>query len=238
MPDVAHHPRALRRVAQEAAFIQLGDQVGQEILQLRLGGDAGFVGHQLARHGRLVGAPPLIGHDHDRLREIERHEGGVERIAHQRVRMRHVVVVQPGTLRAEQQPHAQVAGSDGAQLRRGAARGHHRLDDVARPRAGGEDMVQVGDRVGDALVHRQRIQDAVRAGGVAPGLLLRPAVARGDQAQMEQAAIGHGAGDRADIVGKLRAHQHHHRAVANWVQVRPAITSGHVVFRFCFRHFG
>ena len=121
----------------------------------------------------------------------------------------------PGALRAEQQAGAQAAGADRAQFGGGAARGQHRLDDVARPRAGGEDVVQVGDGVGHGVVHGQRVEDAVGAGGVAPGLFLRPAVARGDQAQVEQPAIGHGAGDRADIVGQLRAHQDDHRAVAD-----------------------
>ena len=42
-----------------------------------------------------------------------------------------------------------------------------------------------------------------------------------DQAKVEQPAIGHGAGDRADIVGELRAHQDDRRAVADRADSAP-----------------
>ena len=72
--------------------------------------------------------------------------------------------------------------------------------------------MQIGDRVGHRCEHRRRIEDAVGAGRIAPRLLLRPAVARRDQAQVEQPAIRHGARAGADIVGKLRPHQDDDRA--------------------------
>ena len=67
--------------------------------------------------------------------------------------------------------------------------------------------MQVGDRRRPRVVQRRRVQDAVGAGGGAPGALLRPAVARRHQPQVEQPAIGHGAGGGADVVRKLRADQ-------------------------------
>ena len=95
------------------------------------------------------GGPPLVGQHHHRLRQIERHEAGVQRVAHQRVGFRHVVIVEPRALRAEQDAGAQVPRADRAQLGRGPARGQHRLDDVARARAGGEHAVEVGDGIRD-----------------------------------------------------------------------------------------
>ena len=64
-------------------------------------------------------------------------------------------------------------------------------------------------------MHGGGLQQAVGTGGSAPGLLLRPAVARGDQAEVKQSAIGHGAGAGTDIVGQLRADEDHHRGVAD-----------------------
>ena len=117
-------------------------------------------------------------------------------------------------------PARRSRAADLAQLGGGAARGQHRLDDVARPRAGGEHVMQVGDGVGHRGEHRRRIEDAVGAGRVAPCLLLRPAVARRDQAQMEQPAIRHGARAGADIVGKLRPHQDDDRRTRRSVPAR------------------
>ncbi len=113
------------------------------------------------------------------------------------------------------------------QLGGGAARGEHGLDDVARARAGGEHSMQVGDRVRDRGMNRRGIKDAVGAGGVAPRLFLRPAVAGRHQPQMEQPAIGHRARAGADIVGELRADQDHHGRVAGRRKLRAAVAAGH-----------
>ena len=48
---------------------------------------------------------------------------------------------------------------------------------------------------------------------------------------MKQSAIRHGARAGADIVGKLRAHQHHHRRVADRRQLGAAVAPGHPVAR-------
>ena len=62
---------------------------------------------------------------------------------------------------------------------------------------------------------------------VAPRLLLRPAVARRDEAQVEQPAIGHGARAGADVVGELRPHQDDDRAVGDRLERRAAVAAGH-----------
>ena len=104
-------------------------------------------------------------------------------------------------------PAAQTARSDLVQFSGGAARGQHWLDDVARTRTRGEDAMQIGDRIRHRCEHRRRIENAIGAGRIAPRLLLRPAVARRDQAQVEQPAVRHGACAGTDVVGELRPHQ-------------------------------
>ena len=75
--------------------------------------------------------------------------------------MRHVVVVEAGALRAEQHAGAETARADLVQFGGRAARGQHRLDDMARPRAGGEHAMQIGDRICHRGKHRRRIQNAI-----------------------------------------------------------------------------
>ena len=113
-------PGPLRRVAQEAAGVELVDQVREEILQLAPWWRPRVSLVISVRGGVLVGRrPPFVGHDHDRLRQVQRHEGGVERIADQRVGLRHVVVVEAGALRPEQD--ARSAGPRAAMARSSAA---------------------------------------------------------------------------------------------------------------------
>jgi hypothetical protein len=44
---------------------------------------------------------------------------------------------------------------------------------------------------------------------------------------MEQATIGHGAGDGTDIIGELRAHENDDGAVADRVEVGALVFAGH-----------
>ena len=56
------------------------------------------------------------------------------------------------------------------------------------------------------------MDDGISAGSGRQCIRLRPAIARGHDTQMKQAAIGHGAGGATDIARHLRAHQHDDRA--------------------------
>ncbi len=67
----------------------------------------------------------------------------------------------------------------------------------------------------------------MRTGGHAPGAFLRPAVARGDEAEVEEAAIAHGAGGGADIFGELRADQDDDRRWLDGGKIGAAVTAGH-----------
>ena len=75
--------------------------------------------------------------------------------------MRHVVVVEAGTLRTEQHAGAEIARADLVQFGGRAASGQHRLDDVTRPRTGGEHVVQIGDRICNRGEHPRGIQDTI-----------------------------------------------------------------------------
>ena len=88
-------------VAQEAAFVEFGDEVREEIVELALGGDRCFVGHQPALRCGIGGAPPFIGHDHDGLGQVQRHEVRVEVVADQAVGAGDVIIIEPGAFRAE-----------------------------------------------------------------------------------------------------------------------------------------
>ena len=61
----------IRQIVQEAAGIELIDQVAQKILQFRLGCDACLVGHQLVRGSAIGCGPPFVRHHHDGLCEVE-----------------------------------------------------------------------------------------------------------------------------------------------------------------------
>ncbi len=58
------------------------------------------------------------------------------------------------------------------------------------------------------------VDDVVGAGGGNARLLVRPAVARRDEAQVIEAEVGHGARHHADVVGELRLHQQHRGRLA------------------------
>ena len=136
-------------VVEEAARVELRDQPVEEALQLALRGDARLVRHQLARRRRVGRGPPLVGEDHHRLRQVERHVRRVQRVAHQRVGAGDVVVVEARRAPARTAPPR--AGPSPLASRRSSAAARAvrtRLDDVAGPRAGGEDAVAVGDRRG------------------------------------------------------------------------------------------
>ena len=129
----------------------------------RLGRDLRLVGHQRARRRRLGGGPPLIGQHHHRLRQIERHEIRVERIAHQRVGAAPCRRCRARRARARTGcRRAGRARADRAQFGGGAARRQHRLDDVARPRAGRETRCRSATASATLACTRRRVEDRGR----------------------------------------------------------------------------
>ena len=172
----------------------------------------GFIGHQVARRRCLGGHPPFIGQDHHGLGKVERIMLGVQRIAHQRIGARQILGFQPGAFRAEKHRHALAFGIDGAQILSRCPRIAYRHHHMAWSRAGGQYAVTIGERGIECIEDLRRMNDGISPGSRGQGIGLWPAIARRHDTQMEQAAIGHGAGGAADIARHLRAHQHDDRA--------------------------
>ena len=92
---------------------------------------------------------------------------------------------------------------------RGGFRRDHGLGLIMRPRGGGEQQRAVGDRLLDRVEQLDMVQDMIGAGGRAPGVNVRPAVARIDDPQTRQPEIAHGARGHADVLAELRLDQNH-----------------------------
>ncbi len=88
----------------------------------------------------------------------------------------------------------------------------HRLRLVVGARGRRQHESAVGDRGLDRVVEPGVVENAVGAGGGAPRLQARPAVARVDEAQPRQPEIGHHARGGADVLAELRLDQHDDRA--------------------------
>ena len=101
MAQIAHHARALFLIIEEARRIQFRNQPAQEYVQFTLGGDMGFIGHEVARRCGLGGHPPFIGQDHHGLGKVERVVFRVQRVAHQRVGAGQILGFQPCAFGAE-----------------------------------------------------------------------------------------------------------------------------------------
>ena len=80
-----------------------------------------------------------------------------------------------------------------------------RLGDSALAHRGDIDVRAIRHRVGDGLEHLGPFQDDVRAAGGGAGARIGPAVARSDEAQVDQPEIEHRARCLADILAQLRA---------------------------------
>jgi len=90
-------------------------------------------------------------------------------------------------------------------------------------------MPQVGHRLARGGKQSRAFQHHVGARGGGDSLLVRPAVARFDQAQVGQAAIEHGPRHNADVHAELRAHQDDRRAAGHGLA--PAIGTSHQATR-------
>ena len=147
---------------------------------------------------------PFIAEQQHGLRQAERGELRIDRRGDDGVGERDDVVVEAAPLGAEQ--HTGQLGAVGAhlQLACGAFGRQHGLHHLARPRRGGEHVVEPGDRLLDGRIDARLLDDIGGAGGGGMRLVVGPAVARLDQPEIGQAEIRHGAGGKADILAELR----------------------------------
>ena len=170
----------------------------------------------MAKGSRLAACKlePLVGHDHHGLRQVERSEGRIDRQGDDAVGQRHLVVLEPIALAAEQDRDGFACRNARRHQRRRLRRADDRLGLVMGARGGGENERTVGNGAFERVVKRSAIEDAVGAGRHHARLVVRPGLPRPHQPQPRQAEIRHGAGHGADILAKLRLDQDHDRAGA------------------------
>ena len=152
---------------------------------------------------------PFIADQQHRLRQIERGEAGIDREGDDAVGERDLLVLQAIALAAEQYADLAAIAAPARDLARGGFRGDHGLGLIMRPRGGRKQQRAVGDRLLDGIEQLDLVQDVVGAGGRAPGLNVRPAVARIDDSQARQPEIAHRARRHADVLAELRLDQNH-----------------------------
>ena len=154
---------------------------------------------------------PFIGHDHDRLCQIKRGKGRIDRQSDDAVGQRHLIVFESVALAAEQDGNS-LAGADARRrLGRGVGRADDALGLVVGARGGGKDEAAVGDGRLQRVKKLGFVENAVGAGRHHARLVVGPRLARLDDPQPRQAEIRHGAGGSADIFAELRLDQHHDR---------------------------
>ena len=103
----------------------------------------------------------------------------------------------------------------------------HRLAQIALTGRRCAHPVQIGERGIERVVGRRIVDDVVRPRCCDPGLFVRPAVARIDEAQVVETEVGAGAGHHAYVVRQLRLDEDHRRCRAGRrngaaANVRPA----------------
>ena len=224
--DVAHHAGALWLVAQESAGVELALEMAEEVLDLAVRRrPRAPLGQRL--RGRIAAGrlEPLVADQQHRLGEVERGVGGVDRHRHDGVGERHVVVVEAGALAPEQHARGLARGPPAAHVGRRLARLDDGLEHVARPRGGGEHVVQVGDRLGGGVEQPDGVEHRGRPGRGAHRLDVGPAVARPHQPEVGETEVEHRARRGADVLAELRPHQDDRGCAARVLAA--AVVSGH-----------
>ena len=95
-------------------------------------------------------------------------------------------------------------------------------------RGGGEQQIEVGDRLADRVEQFDLFQNVVGAGGRALGGDVRPAVAGVDDAQAAQGKIAHGARSHANVFPELRLDQDHDGTVEGEARLG-LVGAGHLI---------
>ena len=180
------------------------------------------------RRRRIARLEPLIADQQHRLGEVQRGKGRVHRHHQRRIRQHHIVIRQPRPLRPEEHACLAAAADHLAQLLCRRLRRQDRLHHVAVARRRRNDIIEIGHCLLAAGMHHHIVDHRVgaRRDGARP--LVRPAIARIDQAHLGKPEIEHGAGSRAYIFTHLRLDQNHRWPRLNRCKLRFClIRSGH-----------
>ncbi len=151
-----------------------------------------------------TGGQPLVAHQEHGLGDVKRGEFRVHRKRDDGVGKRDLLVGEAPALAPEEQAASLVGDRTLSQLARRLTRPDHSFRQVARACGRGVNEVQIGDRVFCGIEDLHFIDDASRAACRRPRLLVRPAVPRPHQAEIDQAEIRHCSRRSADVFPHLR----------------------------------
>src|SRR5499427_5192571 len=205
--QIDQHGCALVERAEIFDLIELAFEVGEERLQLLFAGRFRLLRHGEGKRAARRELEPLVGHDRDRLGEIERGKGRVDGKGDDAVGERHLVIFEAVALASEQHGDALAGGHVRRQQGGRSVRCDHGFRLVMGARRRREDEGAIGDRRLQRVEQRRRFENAVGTGGRAVRVNIGPAVARVDEAQLREAEIRHHARGRADVFAELRLDQ-------------------------------
>src|SRR4029077_2990687 len=129
--DVAHHAGPLLLVAEEAAVDQPPLEPGKEVHELGLRRRSRRVDDELAGWRLAARLEPFITNEQNRLRQVQRGKGRVERYGDHRIGERDIVIFETRTLAAEEDANLLAPGHDLAHLARRPAWRDYPLDHAA-----------------------------------------------------------------------------------------------------------
>jgi len=168
------------------------------------------VGQNLVRH--LAPQPaPFVCYQKHGLAEVERVEIRVHRHGDDGVGAGDILVFEPRALGAEQDRDLAPSRRHLAGLLHRPLGAEHRLGQLAPARGGGENIVAIGDRLGQRGEHSGGIKHPPGTGGERRGFRIGPAITRLDEAHPVEAEVQHRARRRADVLAHLGPHQHDRR---------------------------
>jgi hypothetical protein len=210
--QIDQHGLALLGRAQEFDPVEFAHQVIEECLHLVLRGALGAFGHRERQGTFSRELEPFIADQEHRLRQVEGGKAGIDRKGNDAVGARHLLVLQPVALAAEEDANGAAGCGLPCHLLRGDFGRHHGLGLIVGAGGGGEQQATVGDRLLDRIVEFHMIQNMVGTGGGTLRADIGPAVARIDDPQPRQRKIAHRARRHADVLAELRLDQNHNGA--------------------------
>ena len=171
---------------------------------------------RLLRHGERKRAAagmlePFVGHERDRLRQVERGKGRIDWKRDDTIGKCDLMVLEAVALASEQHRNMLACIHVRGEKGRGLIRPEHRLGLIVSARGGRQHEGAVRYRCFEAVEQASLVEHAIGAGSGAARMNIGPAVARIDQPQSSETEIGHGAGRGTDILAELRLDQHHDR---------------------------
>jgi len=176
-------------------------------MHLMLRGALGALRHGVRQRARGRALEPFVADQQHGLGEVERGKTRIDREGDDPVGEPDLLVGQAPALAAEQDAAPAAARDVPGDLAGCGLRPDHGLGLVVGARRGGEQQVEVGDRLLHRVEQFDLFQNVVCAGRGALGGDVGPAVPGVDDAQAAQGKVAHGARGHADVLAELRLDQ-------------------------------